>query len=120
MIHRAFILKICACLTRKLYTMSVSDNSQPPIHNGTSAIPKQDQETPKEDQEAVHTTAQAKRKPRQPKEPQETKNIRKEIAKSLGHTEYVDDQNALTPQPDDLSHEPSLLDLNNETTPLRL
>ena len=47
--------------------MHGSDNTQEPTKNASPATPQEEQATPQENQEAVPTTAKAKRKPRQPK-----------------------------------------------------
>ena len=69
--------------------MNDSDNTQEP-----SDTPQEEQEAPQEEQEPVPTSAKAKRKPRQQKEPQqpkETKRKSKVIIVDAGHTEYFGD-----------------------------
>ena len=69
--------------------MSNADNAQEP-----SDTPQEEQEAPQEEQEPVPTSAKAKRKPRQlkePKQPKESKRKSKVITVDVGHTEYSND-----------------------------
>ena len=72
--------------------MNGSDNAQEP-----SDTPQDEQEAPQEEQEPVPTSAKAKRKPRQlkePKQPKESKRKSKVITAVVGPTEYFEDQQA--------------------------